>query len=121
MAARSSTKYRAMDTLLGRISPSITNMIRMDHSHVLTTFHQYEADAPPDAVGDPRGFLDLDAFRRRQALGRSIRKCSVGPDPPAIDPGIFSRNEDRFQSRVEPSSPRSGTAWKALDRFPHER
>jgi hemerythrin superfamily protein len=34
-----------MNTLLGRISPSITNMIRMDHSHVMTTFHQYEADA----------------------------------------------------------------------------
>ena len=36
-----------METLLGRISPSITNMIRMDHSHVLTTFHQYEVDASP--------------------------------------------------------------------------
>jgi hemerythrin superfamily protein len=35
-----------MNTLLNRISPSITNMIRMDHTHVLTTFHQYEADAP---------------------------------------------------------------------------
>jgi hypothetical protein len=34
-----------MDSLLSRISPSITNMIRMDHSHVLTTFHQYTADA----------------------------------------------------------------------------
>lgn len=36
-----------MDSLLSRISPSITNMIRMDHTHVLTTFHQYEADASP--------------------------------------------------------------------------
>ena len=32
-----------MNELLSRISPSITNMIRMDHTHVLTTFHQYEA------------------------------------------------------------------------------
>src|SRR5438552_14311421 len=36
-----------MNTFLSRISPSVTNMIRMDHSHVLTTVHQYEADASP--------------------------------------------------------------------------
>jgi hemerythrin superfamily protein len=36
-----------MNNLISRISPSITNMIRMDHSHVLTTFQQYEADASP--------------------------------------------------------------------------
>jgi hemerythrin superfamily protein len=34
-----------MNTLLSRISPSVTNMIRMDHTHVLTTFHQYEPGA----------------------------------------------------------------------------
>jgi hypothetical protein len=27
------------------LSPSITNMIRMDHSHVMHTFHQYEMDS----------------------------------------------------------------------------
>lgn len=36
----------AMNQLLSRLSPSITNMIRMDHTHVLTTFHQYEVDTP---------------------------------------------------------------------------
>jgi hemerythrin superfamily protein len=36
-----------MNTLLSRISPSVTNMIRMDHTHVLTTFHQFEADSSP--------------------------------------------------------------------------
>src|SRR5688500_8793411 len=36
-----------MNSLLSRLSPSITNMIRMDHAHVLTTFHQYEADSSP--------------------------------------------------------------------------
>jgi hemerythrin superfamily protein len=36
-----------MNNLISRISPSVTNMIRMDHAHVLTTFHQYEADASP--------------------------------------------------------------------------
>jgi hypothetical protein len=36
-----------MNQVLSRISPSITNMIRMDHTHVLTTFHQYQADTSP--------------------------------------------------------------------------
>ena len=36
-----------MNPLLSRLSPSITNMIRMDHTHVLTTFHQYQADTSP--------------------------------------------------------------------------
>jgi hemerythrin superfamily protein len=35
-----------MNQFLNRLSPSITNMIRMDHTHVLSSFHQYEADSP---------------------------------------------------------------------------
>ena len=37
-----------------KLSPRITTMIRMDHTHVLTTFHKYKLDAAPDnliAVG----------------------------------------------------------------------
>jgi hemerythrin-like domain-containing protein len=29
-------------SLMSHFSPSITNMIRLDHTHVLTAFHQYE-------------------------------------------------------------------------------
>jgi hypothetical protein len=32
---------------LGKLSPDITKMIRMDHSHVILTFHKYEVDASP--------------------------------------------------------------------------
>ncbi len=35
-------------TVLGKFSPSVTKMIRMDHSHVLATFHKYTADAAPE-------------------------------------------------------------------------
>lgn len=31
-------------TVLASLSPTITNMIRMDHTHVLATFHQYTQD-----------------------------------------------------------------------------
>ena len=32
---------------LSKLSPSITDMIRFDHSHVLVTFHQYTSSAKP--------------------------------------------------------------------------
>jgi len=36
-----------MASLLTRMSPSITNMIRMDHTHVVAAFHQFQADTAP--------------------------------------------------------------------------
>jgi hypothetical protein len=35
-----------MNRVADRITPSITTMIRMDHSHVLALFHRYKADTP---------------------------------------------------------------------------
>ena len=35
-----------MNPMLAKLSPTITNMIRLDHTHVFATFHQYEADTP---------------------------------------------------------------------------
>jgi hypothetical protein len=32
---------------MSQLSPSITNMIRLDHTHVLTAFHQYEIGSSP--------------------------------------------------------------------------
>ncbi|MED5618802.1 hemerythrin domain-containing protein [Ideonella sp. BN130291] len=33
-----------MNNVLSKMSPSITKMIRMDHTHVLSTFHKFEVD-----------------------------------------------------------------------------
>jgi hypothetical protein len=35
-----------MSSLMSQLSPSITNMIRLDHTHVLSAFHQYEIGSP---------------------------------------------------------------------------
>ena len=35
-----------MTSLLTQLAPSATNLIRLDHAHVLSTFHQYEASLP---------------------------------------------------------------------------
>jgi hemerythrin superfamily protein len=34
--------------VMNKLSPSITSMIRLDHTHVLTTFHRYHIDTPPE-------------------------------------------------------------------------
>ena len=34
-----------MSSLLNQLSPSITNMIRLDHTHVLAAFHQYQVES----------------------------------------------------------------------------
>ncbi|MGE5524810.1 MAG: hemerythrin domain-containing protein [Rhodospirillaceae bacterium] len=34
-----------MNSLLSKMAPSATSMLRMDHTHVLATFHQYEMDS----------------------------------------------------------------------------
>jgi len=36
-----------MSTLLAKIAPNATDMIRADHARVLTTFHRYAADVAP--------------------------------------------------------------------------
>jgi hemerythrin superfamily protein len=36
-----------MNSMMSRISPSAANMIRMDHTHVLASFHQYSPDSRP--------------------------------------------------------------------------
>lgn len=35
-----------MSPLLAQLSPSVTNLIRLDHTHVLSAFHQYEVGSP---------------------------------------------------------------------------
>jgi len=36
----------SQNKLFNKMSPTATNMIRMDHTHVLMTFHKYERDTP---------------------------------------------------------------------------
>jgi hemerythrin superfamily protein len=35
-----------MNSILKQVTPSVTTMIRMDHTHVLATFHRYRVDTP---------------------------------------------------------------------------
>ena len=63
-----------------RLTPTVTSMIRMDHTHVLATFHQYSAYQPQDTelfAGTVRnnicrflpGAEDADIIKAAQAAG----------------------------------------------------
>jgi hypothetical protein len=43
-----------MNAVVNRMTPTITTMIRMDHSHALALFHRYKADTP---VGRKRALI----------------------------------------------------------------
>jgi hypothetical protein len=47
-------RISAMNAIANRMSPGITTMIRMDHSHVMALFHRYKADTP---VGRKRSLI----------------------------------------------------------------
>ncbi|HEU4655256.1 MAG TPA: hemerythrin domain-containing protein [Steroidobacteraceae bacterium] len=36
-----------MNSIVAKASPSITSMIRMDHTHVMAAFHRYKSDTSP--------------------------------------------------------------------------
>jgi hypothetical protein len=57
--------------------PTVTNMIRVDHTHVLATFHQYEIDTSPGTkralVNTICAGLEIHAQLERRS---SIRRCA---------------------------------------------
>lgn len=56
---------------LNKLSPSITDMIRFDHSHVLVTFHQYTSSARP-SVKKALAETICDALEIHAALEEEI-------------------------------------------------
>ncbi len=66
-----------MTSILSRLSPSITNMIRLDHTHVLSTFHQYEVDTSPrikkGLVGTVCVALDIHAQLEEEIFYPALR------------------------------------------------
>src|SRR5437870_1435100 len=44
---RTTRPETGMKSLLKKLSPTVTNLIRIDHTHVLAAFHQYQADTRP--------------------------------------------------------------------------
>ncbi|MCH2241781.1 MAG: hemerythrin domain-containing protein [Aquabacterium sp.] len=69
-----------MNSLLTQLSPSITRMIRMDHSHVMTVFHRYKPDLAPQTkealVGTVSLALEIHAQLEEEIFYPALRAAT---------------------------------------------
>ena len=86
-----------MNPLLKKLSPTATNMIRMDHTHVLATFHQYEADTHPQTkkalVNTISLALEIHAKLEEEIFYPAVRR--VVTDAVVIDKSVPEHDEMR--------------------------
>ena len=86
-----------MNPLLKKLSPTATNMIRMDHTHVLATFHQYEADTHPKTkqalVNTVSVALEIHAQLEEEIFYPAMRE--IGRDAGAVAKSVPEHDEMR--------------------------
>ena len=86
-----------MNPLLKKLAPTATNMIRMDHTHVLATFHQYEADTAPQTkkalVNTASLALEIHAQLEEEIFYPAVRR--VVTDPVVLDKSVPEHDEMR--------------------------
>jgi hemerythrin superfamily protein len=97
---------------LNKLSPSITDMIRFDHSHVMVTFHQYTRDKRP-SVKKALAETICDALEIHATLEEEIFYPVMRPR--AHDQKVMDKSEPEHDEmraviaelrRTDPKSPR---------------
>jgi hemerythrin superfamily protein len=97
---------------LKKLSPSITDMIRFDHSHVMVTFHQYTRDKRP-SVKKALAETICDALEIHATLEEEIFYPAMRPK--AHDQKVMEKSEPEHDDmraviaelrRTDPKSPR---------------
>lgn len=85
------------NTFASTLSPTITNMIRMDHTHVLTTFHQYEIGSSPQTkralVNTACLALEIHAQLEEEIFYPAMH--AVAADTPIVEKSVPEHNEIR--------------------------
>jgi hemerythrin superfamily protein len=73
-----------MNAMAERITPSITTMIRMDHTHVLAVFHRYRPDALPSKkralVTNACLLLEIHAQLEEELFYPALREVMSGDE-----------------------------------------
>lgn len=76
-----------MHTLTRKLAPNVTHQIRTDHSHVLSIFHQYQADRSPQTkkalVNSACLSLDIHAQLEEEIFYPAMRRAL--PEGASID------------------------------------
>ena len=85
--------YKALKTFI----PTVTNMIRADHTHTLATFHQYEIDTSPGTkralVNTICAGLEIHAQLEEEFFYPALRR--VVTDPVVLDKSVPEHDEMR--------------------------
>ena len=84
-----------MNEMMSRMSPTATTMIRMDHTHVLATFHKYRIESPPDkkhAIAETICLaLEIHARLEEEIFYPAMRSV----DPDLVDKSMPEHNDMR--------------------------
>jgi hemerythrin superfamily protein len=84
-----------MPSIAGKLSPTATNMIRMDHTHTMATFHQYEIDSSPRTkqglVNTICLALEIHAQLEEEIFYPALR--AMDSSNPAIQKAVPEHNE----------------------------
>jgi len=84
-----------MNEMMSRVTPSATTMIRMDHTHVVATFHKYRLDATPDkkrAIGETICLaLEIHGRLEEEIFYPAMRSV----DPELVNKSVPEHNEMR--------------------------
>lgn len=88
-----------MKSLKNTLSPTVTNMIRMDHTAVLETFHQYETSSRPNTkkalVNTVCIALEIHAQLEEEIFYPAMR--AIASDTAVLDKSVPEHNEMRQQ------------------------
>jgi len=84
-----------MKAMMSRLSPGATTIIRMDHTHVLSTFHSYRIDSPPErkrTLADTISLaLEIHAKLEEEIFYPAMRRY----DANLVDKSVPEHNEMR--------------------------
>jgi hemerythrin superfamily protein len=90
-------KGRTMNVLANQVAPSVTDMIRMDHTHVLETFHQYHVDASAKTkqalVNTACLALEIHAQIEEEIFYPALR--AISPNNPALQKSVPEHDQMR--------------------------
>jgi hemerythrin superfamily protein len=100
-----------MNSIIAKASPSITSMIRMDHTHVMAAFHRYKADTAPSrkkAIAEHICLaLTVHAQLEEEIFYPALRDVLQGD--PALDKSKPEHDEMRgYIEKLQQLSPEDG-------------
>lgn len=112
-----------MDTSFGKLSPRITSMIRMDHSHVLALARRYHPDTSPEKklalVTNACLALEIHAQLEEEIFYPALRQAA-GPDP-VLDKSVPEHDQMRSListlRQMEPEDAEYDTTFMELIRI----